>query len=131
MKKLMLGTLVALSAGLLALPSAYAAAEGQQKMTKEEWKKLTPEQQAEKKAAAKANYDAMTPEQQAEKKAAVKAKYDAMTPEQKAEKKAAAKANYDAMTPEQQAEAKKKFAEKHPEAAAKVTKKKETQDAAK
>ena len=65
MKKFILGTLVALSAGMLALPSAFAAAEGQEKMTKEEWKKLTPEQQAEKKAAAKAKYDAMTPEQQA------------------------------------------------------------------
>jgi len=65
MKKLILGTLVALSAGMLALPSAFAAADGQQKMTKEEWKNLTPEQKAEKKAAAKAKYDAMTPEQQA------------------------------------------------------------------
>jgi len=65
MKKLILGTFVALSAGMLALPSAFAAADGQQKMTKEEWRKLTPEQQAEKKAAAKARYDALTPEQQA------------------------------------------------------------------
>jgi D-aminopeptidase len=65
MKKLVLGTLVALAAGMLTVPSAFATGDGQQKMTKEEWKKLTPEQKAEKKAAAKAKYDAMTPEQQA------------------------------------------------------------------
>lgn len=93
MKKLILGTFIALSASLLGLPAAFAAADGAQHMTKEEWKKLTPEQ--------------------------------------KAEKKAAAKARYDAMTPEQQAAAKKHFAEKHPEAAARAAKKREAETVAK
>ena len=55
----------------------------------------------------------------AQKQAATE-KWQNMTPDERAAAKAKAKARYDAMTPEQQAAAKKKFAENHPEAAAKM-----------
>ncbi len=63
---------------------------------------------------------AATEEQRA---AAVKEKWDSMTPEQKAAAREKAKAKWDSMTPEEQAAAKKRFAERHPRAAARMAEK--------
>jgi hypothetical protein len=63
---------------------------------------------------------AATDEQKAAGRERVKAKWESMTPEEKAAAKEKAKTKWDSMTPEQQAAAKKRFAERHPRAAAKV-----------
>ncbi len=58
-----------------------------------------------------------------EQRAAMKQKWDSMTPEQKAAAKEKAKAKWESMTPEEQAAAKKRFAERHPRAAARMAEK--------
>ncbi len=72
MKKIILATLVAVTASIGLASVSHAATDEQKAAAKEraksKWDSMTPEEKAAAKEKAKAKWDAMTPEQQAEAK---------------------------------------------------------------
>ncbi len=68
MKKTILATLLALTAGLGLASAAHAADASDKAAAKAKWESMSPAEKTAAKEQAKAKWDAMTPEQQAEAK---------------------------------------------------------------
>jgi hypothetical protein len=79
MKRLVIATL---SMAALTLASGAPA---QERMTREQWQQLSPEEREASKARAQARWQSMTPDEQAAAKDRMRERYESLPPERQAE----------------------------------------------